>query len=1148
MKIKNIASVLVCFFLFSFHTPFFAQSIADCIGAQTICQNTFVYPTGLSTTGLIENKWPLPPNWEYNTIGIINKNGNECYNNQGTTNQANWTTVTQNAEAWYYFQAQTPGTICLSIVSPQDYDWIIFDVTNKTCADIKTDQSLIIDCNFLSNNAVNTTGPNGLPNPGGPKENNPCLNVVAGQEFMLYVGQYSTVPSSLTIQVEPTSTASLFDNISPILESAQSPVACGEDTVKVTFSEPLDCSTVTPNKFEVRDAGNNIVALASVVSTNCVNGFSNKDNEFNFVFSPPLNVAGTYTITVNGLLVDLCGNSALGETITFNLTSSNTLTNSSTAEICTGSNGTATVNVGLGTAPYSYEWSTGATFYNINATSNTISGLSSGPYTVTVTDAGGCPAIVNITVPNTVTNLNTTDNTTPSLCASNNGTATVTVTNGTGPFDYLWSTTASTNNSASNSNTITNLSPGTVTVTITDANGCTGTDNNITVTQSNGNISLNAVSNDDALCTNHSGTVTATVSNGVGPYTYTWSFGPVHPSAATTDQIIGLTAGPQSVTVTDANGCSANASATVLQDNGNITLTTASTPSICTNANGTATVTVSNGTGPFDYQWSIPATINGSASNVNTVTSLANNTYSVSITDANGCTANTNVTVAHTTQPAPALSTVYVNNTTCNASNDGSVKVAASSGTSPYTFLWSNTITDDNLTSLSAGNYSVTTTDANGCQANLSVTITSPPPVELSDIKDTSICNFGTATLQANASGGNGGFSYSWSNNINAQSIQVSPTSQTVYSVTATDVNGCVSTNVISVTVNLFPDISLAVPLVTSVCEGHSATLVANATGGNEIFNYQWSTGGNTSSIVLTPTQTQKYYVTVSNGGDCANTPKVDSIVIGVIKNPVVLFTSDKKDGCPNAEITFSIPNYNSKYQYLWSYGEGSQQTSGANSTFNYQNSGCKDVSLRVTSDSGCVSTFTKPCMINIYEKPEIKFSFSPLNPTNLSPNVTFQDRTPGAVSWLWSIDGTDLFTEQEFHHKFEEVGEHPIKLIVENKKGCADTGQAIVKVEYETVIFIPNAFTPNRDYINNEFGPVGEGLKNDGYEFSVLDRWGNTIFSTNKLGDKWNGKYNNTGSVSPEAVYVYHVKYKDFKGQPQTLEGYFTLLNPIMR
>lgn len=302
------------------------------------------------------------------------------------------------------------------------------------------------------------------------------------------------------------------------------------------------------------------------------------------------------------------------------------------------------------------------------------------------------------------------------------GSATVTVTGGTPPYTYLWSNGATTS-------TVSNLSPGTYTFTILDGS-CIKKSIVDSITVTSGGLALNPSVTNATCFGSNNGSATITAGGGTAPYTYLWSTSPPQITQTAT----GLTAGSYSVVVADASGCSNTFTVTITQPAAlTATATVVNNVSCNGGSNGSATSSPTGGTTPYTYWWT------PSGQTAQTVTGLLAGTYSAVVTDSNGCTTATPVTI---TQPAPILLSQSTVMASCGLS-DGSATVTPSGGTSPYTYLWltspvQNTQTINNVPT---GTYTVIVTDANGCTNQLIMTVPSagPPYASFTYDPDTTI-------------------------------------------------------------------------------------------------------------------------------------------------------------------------------------------------------------------------------------------------------------------------------------------------------------------------------------------------------------------------------------------------------------------------
>ncbi|WCM41013.1 glycine-rich protein [Flavobacterium sp. CBA20B-1] len=425
--------------------------------------------------------------------------------------------------------------------------------------------------------------------------------------------------------------------------------------------------------------------------------------------------AGTYTVTVTDGL-----SRTATETVTItepDVLVSNAVVNNIS---CNGLND-ATIDIAPtgGTFPYTYLWSTGDT-------GTSLSNLTPGTYTLTITDLNNCTATEDfvITEPTVLvaTNAAQTD---VSMFGGNDGAATVAASGGTAPYTYMWSNGATTA-------AITNLTAGTYTATVTDANGCTATEDFV-ITQPIP-LMVQSVSQTNVSCNGGSDASASIVAiGGNAPYTYQWS-----PSGGTAATAIGLSAGTYSVLVTDHTGNTITENFTITEPDALIATISQSTDITCNAASdGTATVSVAGGTAPYTYLWS-----NGMMNNMATNLNVGN--YTVSITDANGCKTTASVSIA---QPTALAITGTATNISCFGQNDGAITVSASGAVAPYSYSWSNGQSGTSLSNLSSGTYTVTITDANGCSKTETYTIVEPafvhPPVAVNQ----SFCIGQNATL-----------------------------------------------------------------------------------------------------------------------------------------------------------------------------------------------------------------------------------------------------------------------------------------------------------------------------------------------------------------------------------------------------------------
>ena len=626
--------------------------------------------------------------------------------------------------------------------------------------------------------------------------------------------------------------------------------------------------------------------------------------------------SGTYSVTITD--ANGCTGSATGTVVN---PPQIVITTSVVAPACGGgATGSATVSATGGRPPFTYKWSNGQT-------GTTVTGLNVGDYFVTVMDAGGCNRTAKVVVPSNA-GFTIGINSTNATCGATNGSATASVTSGgRAPFTYKWNTNATTA-------TITGIGAGTYTVTVTDANGCVNTAS--TIVNAAGNLSV-IVTGTNAACGIANGTATATPT-GTAPFTYKWSTG------ATTATITLLAAGTYSVTVMDASGCTAIGSTTITSSS-SLAVTVDVRNVTCFGGNdGSATAMVMGGSAPYTYRWS-----NGG--NIAVLANLNAGSYTVTVTDAGGCSAVQTITVM---QPTAINITTSVNQTTCGSSN-GSASATVTGGTSPYTYTWSNGGSTSSISNLTAGSYTLTVTDAKGCKANATVTVTSSNGITVSLGSSNVTCNAGNnGSASATVSGSSGTVTFAWSNGATTSTI--SNLTAGTYTVTATN-GGCTATG--SVTITQPTAITIGITLTNPTCGSSNGSLTATASGGTPQYSYKWSNSATTASISGLTSGT--YTVTVTDANGCT---KMTSQVLTSPNAPIVTISAVTNVTCfggNNGAATASATGGTAPYTYNWGSGRTTAAVTGLTAG---------TYTVTVTDATGCSSTqsvtITQPTAITI--------------------------------------------------------------------------------------------------------------------------------------------------------------------------------------
>ncbi len=702
--------------------------------------------------------------------------------------------------------------------------------------------------------------------------------------------------------------------------------------------------------------------------------------------------AGNYSATVtdaNGCSasVSLVISDSQGPTLTVQ---------NATNAVCTPNNGSMTVAASGGLAPYTYLWS-----HNPALNSATATGLAPGNYGITVTDANGCQAVTSGTVGFTAPPA-ATATTTPALCQNNTGainvsvqggtpaysivwnipslqgfnpvgvfagtysatvtdasgcTATVTavvdfvagplvvpvlqqnpacnqangllqvgVIGGAFPYTYAWSHNVNLNFFIANG-----LAAGNYTVTVTDANGCSATYSTTLPNQQGPSVSISATA---ASCGQSNGTATATASGGLPPLTYAWS----HNAALNNPSATGLAFGSYTVTVTDANGCTATATAQVNNNGGVTAQVGAFSNAACTPNSGSITINATGGQTPYTVAWSHNATLNSL-----TATGLGAGTYSATVTDAGGCISV--VSQALTYASGPSLTLQSAQGSVCQ-DGQGSIAFAVNGGTAPMGFAWSHNanLNAPSATGLTAGSYTVTATDANGCTAvqSAQVGFAAGPQLTVAAQAD-AYCGQLNGSVSLNAAGGLPPLNYTWNHQSNLNNPTAAGLSPGNYAATVTDANGCSATA--TATVGDLPGFTLDAPTVqNATCGANDGQVSLSVNGGQAPLQYQWSHDAMLNAAIAGGLGVGLYQVTVTDAGGCVRTTDAE---VQNTDGPQLQITAIQNAICgqDNGSITATASGGQAPYTFVWSNGQNGNQANGL---------GAGAYQVTLTDDAGC--------------------------------------------------------------------------------------------------------------------------------------------------------------------------------------------------
>ncbi|MFT7612127.1 MAG: gliding motility-associated-like protein, partial [Parvicellaceae bacterium] len=599
-------------------------------------------------------------------------------------------------------------------------------------------------------------------------------------------------------------------------------------------------------------------------------------------------------------------------------------------------------------------------------------GLIAGPYSVTVTDGNNCSSVESVTISEPTVLISTIVTSSNVNCnGGSDGSAQVGTSGGTGPYSYSW-------DNGDLDSLAGGLVAGTYIVTTTDGQGCTDSDT-ITITEPAAPLSTTTASVDNLCFGDAGGLGSVAVLGGTGPYSYSWS-----PIPGSNDTITGLQTGTYYVLVTDTNGCAITDSIQI-NDPTLLTMTTATFDVLCNgDTSGFASASGSGGTIPYSYSWS-----NGD------LDSLANNlgegSYVVTITDLNGCSIDSTLTVNRLTFLQVSMSQTDVS---CNGSSNGEGIGTPTGGTLPYTYLWTNADADSIANGITAGSYGLTVTDGNGCTVTDNVTIIEPQSLSVSFTQTDVSCNSGSDGQGSGlVSGGTLPYSYLWSSG-STDSTSLGLIAGT-YTLTTTDAQGCVLIDSITITEPPVLDQSFTINHVDCF-GGNEGYIVSNVTGGTPGFTYLWSNGNGGDSISLL--NSGFYSIIITDAKNCVVNDTIEltqpaaelSLVFNV--SDVLCF------GGNTGDVEAVVSGGTTPYQYLWNTTATDSLITGLISN---------TYSVDVTDGNGCSISST----VFVNEPPALITQFSNVGNTFCElPNgqaIITSTGGLGPYDILWSTGDT---------------------------------------------------------------------------------------------------------------------------------------------
>lgn len=647
----------------------------------------------------------------------------------------------------------------------------------------------------------------------------------------------------------------------------------------------------------------------------------------------------------------------------------------------------------------------------------------------------------------------------------------------------------------------------------------------------------NTIAGSQTLCAGQAASVLTgtTPTGGSGSYQYQWQSSSDNvifaniPGSTSVDYDPGS---PSSTVyfrrVVGSGQCQSNSNSVIIQINP-IPVITVPDTSICLGSSVTLTAT-SNVSGGI-FTWNVPPFNTGSVS----VSPLVTTTYSVDYI-AGGCPAvSVSPVVTVTTPPNVAIqrndSTIFCSNST--------VLLTASPSGATYQWMRQNFGPVGNgstYTVTTSGTYILTVTDGNSCQASDTVVMTQRPPLVLQTQGNFASCAGGNdGSAGVSVSGGTPPYTYIWSEGSTTSTVY--GLASGVYSVLVTDGLGCIETAIVNL---VDPSaISASISSISHVkCFGQrNGSITVTATGGQAPYTYSWSTTPVQNGPTASNLPSGSYTVLVTDANGCFTT---SGGLILQPTSPLVATITPPPAQCPGEVFQiFSGANGGTPpYTYSWSPASGLSSATTQNPFVTYVIN--TSYTVTVTDANGCKDTHTDLVRVHPAPNAAFKIIFATDDSTLYNNELTNLKNlsTPTGMTYLWSFGDGKQDTAFEPQHQYVSEGTYIIRLMVETQEGCKDTTEAPIKYKNNPKIYVPTAFTPNGDGINDYFRIAYLNLTN--FNVFIFDRWGNKLYQSQDPAFRWDGSLE--GKPLMEGVYTVYLKGIGSKGEQVEYSGTVTL------
>ena len=653
-----------------------------------------------------------------------------------------------------------------------------------------------------------------------------------------------------------------------------------------------------------------------------------------------------------------------------------------------------------------------------------------------------------------------------------------------------------------------------VALTVVTNEGCTGQVSQVVNIPSALGVQISSAT--DVSCFGGSdGSATASASGGSGGYQYSWNTNPVQTTATAQN----LIAGTYTVTVTDAANCTATADVTISSGPPlAVNITNVSQVTCAGSSNGSATAVANGGTGTLTYAWNT-----NPAQNTATAQNLSAGTYTVTVTDQNGCTGSASVNI---TEPQPLVLQANAVNVSCFGQNNGQLSAAGNGGTGNISYSW-NTVPPANaptVNNVPPGNYTVTATDQNGCTATAQVSVTQPSQIILQTSSTDVNCpggNNGTATVVGN--GGTGNLTFNWNTLPPTTGTNVNNLTAGTYTVIATDANGCSASSTVTINTLSLP-MSHSAQVTSVTCGGLANGSIDVTMSGTGPFLYSWSNGATMEDLNGLSGGTYTLNVTDANGCSYSATFVVNEnpvLQLSTTVTPILCF------GDQTGDIKTQVQGGTPPYSYSWNGQPGGSGLS---------NIGAGTYNIVVTDANNCQTSI----QASIPQPPQIQISHTPEYEIFMGNGVDLVTMPSGGTGNLYiTWDPESYLSCVTCNIPFANpVRDTRYTITVRDDNNCQASADILVRVT-KAGPFIPTAFTPGGDNKNEVFRVIDYGVVET--DIRIYDRWGGLVYESDDIYEGWDGTFN--GKKADPGVYVYKIQTKYIDGKTKVYTGHVTLV-----